>query len=358
MNHFGLIMAGGGGSRFWPLSRQKTPKQLLKLSGKEYMVNEAVDRMANVIGKGNIFIITSEQQAADMITVTEGRVYQRNILAEPAARNTAACIGYAAMYILKKYGDGVMIITPADHYIEDIEPLNAAFNLALRKAEEEDKLITIGLKPTFPSTGYGYIQYDPASCDNIMTALEFKEKPDKETADRYLESGRYVWNSGMFIWKASLILEKIKQYVPDIYTDLEKIAAVMDTPKEQEVLHEVYPSIRNISVDYAVMEPSAAEGNVLVIPCACGWNDVGSWDMLPVLHAPDEQGNVCVGDVVTVNTKDSVVYSSGRMVTTVDMENVVVVEMPDAVLVCRKDKAQNVKKIVDALKKAGRQDLL
>ncbi len=351
-------MAGGGGTRFWPLSRQKTPKQLLNLSGKDLMVNEAVDRMATVIGKSNIFIVTADVQAPSMITATQGKVFPRNILAEPAARNTAACIGYAAMEILRKYGDGVMIITPADHYIEDVPALTEIFKTAIITAEDQDKLVTIGLKPTFPSTGFGYIKYDTEINGFIKPVIEFKEKPDEETAKMYVESGHYAWNSGMFIWKASLILNKLKEFVPDIYADLETIGDAMNTPKEQEVLHNIYPRIRKISIDYAVMEPSAAKGDVLVIPGDCGWNDVGSWDMMDILHKPDSEGNVIVGDVIAIDTKDTVIYSKSRIVTAVDVENIVIVDTPDAIMVCKKDKAQNVKKIVDALNEAGRTELL
>ena len=358
MNHYGVIMAGGGGTRFWPLSRQKTPKQLLNLSGKDLMVNEAVDRMATVIGKSNIFIVTAEVQAPAMLTATQGKVFPRNILAEPAARNTAACIGYSAMEILRKYGDGVMIITPADHYIEDVPALTEIFKTAILTAENEDKLVTIGLKPTFPSTGFGYIKYDSESEGQIKQVIEFREKPDEETAKTYVESGEYAWNSGMFIWKASLILEKLKKYTPDIYQDLKTIGDAMNTATEQEVLHEVYPNIRKISIDYAVMEPCAEKGDVLVIPGDCGWNDVGSWDMMDILHEPDEDGNVFLGDVTAIGVKDSVIYSSGRIVTALDVDNIVIVETADAVMVCRKDKAQDVKKIVDALKEKERDELL
>ena len=358
MNHYGVIMAGGGGTRFWPLSRQKTPKQLLNLSGKDLMVNEAVDRMATVIGKSNIFIVTADVQASAMIAATQGRVFPRNILAEPAARNTAACIGYSAMEILRKYGDGVMIITPADHYIENVPSLTGIFKTAILTAEEQDKLITIGLKPTFPSTGFGYIRYDAGVEGPVKSVMEFREKPDEETARNYMESGDYAWNSGMFIWKASLILERLKEYVPDIYGDLEIIGNAMNTPMEQEVLHEVYPNIRKISIDYAVMEPSAARGEVLVIPGDCGWNDIGSWDMMDILHTPDGNGNIFLGEVAAVNVKDAVIYSSGRTVAAVDVENIVIVETPDAVMVCRKDKAQDVKQLVDALDAAGRSELL
>lgn len=358
MNHYGVIMAGGGGTRFWPLSRQKTPKQLLNLSGHDLMVNEAVERMATVIGKSNIFIVTADVQAPAMITATQGKVFPRNILAEPAARNTAACIGYAAMEIYRKYGDGVMIITPADHYIEDVAALSEIFKTAILTAEEQDKLVTIGLKPTFPSTGFGYIKYEAEVDSTVKPVIEFREKPDEETAKKYVESGRYAWNSGMFIWKASLILKKLEEYTPDIYEDLKSIGDAMNTPQEQEILHDVYPNIRKISIDYAVMEPSASKGDVLVIPGDCGWNDVGSWDMMDILHEPDRDNNILLGDVVAVDVKDAVIYSSTRTVTAVDVENIVIVETPDAIMVCSKDKAQDVKKIVDTLNETGRKELL
>lgn len=357
MNHYGVIMAGGGGTRFWPLSRQKTPKQLLNLSGRDMMVNEAADRLATVIGKSFIFVVTSEAQAPRMIAATAGKVFPGNNLTEPAARNTAACIGYAAMEIVRKYGDGVMVITPADHYIKDVSALAEILQTTILIAEQEDRLITIGLKPTFPATGFGYIRFGDGGTP-AKPVLAFKEKPDEETAQEYIRSGDYVWNSGMFIWKAGLILEKIKEYVPDVYEDLDRIGSAMNTPAEQEVLHEIYPKIRSISIDYAVMEPSAARGDVLVIPGDCGWNDIGAWDMMDILHEPDENGNVLVGDVKAINTHNSVVYSTTRIVTALDVENVVIVETGDAVMICRKDRAQDVKLIVDALKDSGRDELL
>ena len=355
---YGVMMAGGGGTRFWPLSRQKTPKQLLNLSGKDVMVNEAVDRLAAITDKNNIFIVTSEVQAPAMAEVTDGRILKDHILAEPAARNTAACIGYAAIEILRKYGDGIMVITPADHVIADVPALASIFNTAVKAAEEQNKLVTIGLKPTFPSTGFGYIKYDAGQEGAVKPVIEFREKPDAETAKAYVESGEYAWNSGMFIWKASLIIEKMKEYIPDIYEDIVKIGEAMGTPGEDQVLHEVYPDIRKISIDYAVMEPSAAKGDVLVIPGDCGWNDVGSWDMMDILHEPDENNNILLGDIMAIDVNDSVMYSSGRTIAVVGVDNVVIVETPDAVMVCRKDKAQDVKKIVDLLNEKGRKELL
>lgn len=358
MKTYGVIMAGGGGTRFWPLSRQKTPKQLLNLSGNELMVNEAVDRLAYVADKKDIFVVTNVTQVPPMLKATEGRLQADHILSEPAARNTAACIGYAAMEIVKKYGDGVMVITPSDHYIKDTAGFTRILNIAIRTAEETDKLVTVGITPTFPSTGFGYIKFDKTSEGDAKQVLEFREKPDEETAKSYVESGVYAWNSGMFVWKASVILDKFKEYISDIYEDLEKIGNAMNTESEKQTIEEVYPNIRKISVDYAIMEPSASKGDVLVIPGEFGWNDVGSWDMMDVLHDADENNNVLVGDIVAIDAKDTVMYSSGKTIAAVGVENLVIVETPDAIMVCPKDKAQDVKKIVDQLNEDNRTELL
>ncbi|MDO4301375.1 MAG: mannose-1-phosphate guanylyltransferase [Clostridia bacterium] len=358
MKLYGVIMAGGGGTRFWPLSRQKKPKQLLNLSGKELMVNEAIDRLSYTVDKRDIFIVTNESQAHQMQDVTKGRITSNHILSEPAARNTAACVGYAAMEILRKYGDGVMIITPSDAYIRDTAAFTRVLGAAVRAAEKEDKLVTIGITPTFPATGYGYIKFDKSGNKEAKSVLEFKEKPDKETADSYVATGEYAWNSGMFIWKASTILKKFEQLIPDIYADLKSIGNVMGTDDEGLMLKKVYPNIRKISVDYAIMEASAADGDVLVIPGEFGWNDVGSWDMMGVLHNEDEGGNITIGDVLPINTTNSVIYSNKRLIAAVGVDNLIIVETDDAVMVCSKDKAQDVKLIVDDLNAAGRKELL
>lgn len=358
MKVYGVIMAGGGGTRFWPLSRKATPKQLLNLTGKELMVNEAVDRLSFVADKSDIFIVTNVTQVPSMLEATKERLKSDHILSEPSARNTAACIGYAAMEIVRKYGDGVMIITPADHYIKDEAGFVRILNSAVRCADETGKLVTIGINPTFPSSGFGYIRYNKNENGDAKAVIEFKEKPDEATAKEYVASGEYAWNSGMFAWKASVILDKFKEYIPDIYADLEKIGNAMNTADEKKVIDEVYPNIRKISVDYAVMEPAAATGDVLVIPGEMGWNDVGSFDMMEVLRDKDADGNIIEGDVVAVDCKDSIILSSEKTVTCVDVENLVVVETKDAIMVCPKDKAQSVKKIVEKLQATGRDELL
>lgn len=355
MKIYGVIMAGGGGTRFWPLSRQERPKQLLNLSGKEVMVNETIDRLARTANKDDIFIVTNKTQAAAMKEVTRGRIQENHILAEPAARNTAACIAYAAMEILKKYGDGIMVITPSDAFIKNVEEFTRVLSVAVREAENSDKLVTVGITPTFPSTGYGYIKYDVKDAGDARKVEEFKEKPNLATAEEYVASGSYAWNSGMFIWKASVILKNFERFLPEIYADIVKIGDAMQKPEEQDVINEVYPQIKSISIDYGIMEQSE---DVMVVPGEFGWNDVGSFDMLKVMHEEDADGNVVVGDCITIDTTNSVVYSSKKLVTTLGLDNVVVVETADSIMVCSKNRVQDVKKIVDQLKADNRKEYL
>lgn len=351
---YGVIMAGGGGTRFWPLSRKQTPKQLLNLSGKDVMVNETIDRLSLVADRSNIYIVTNRVQADKMRAVTKGRVFSEHILEEPSARNTAACIGYAAVKIIKECGDGIMVITPSDAYIKDVEGYANVLRTAIKAAEEGENLVTIGITPTFAATGYGYINFEQTE-EAVKKVNKFVEKPDLQTAERYVGSGNYVWNSGVFVWRASVILDKFKKLLPDIYERLIKIGDATGTPAEKDVLNDIYPSIRSISIDYGIMEKSE---NILVVPGEFGWNDVGSWDMLGVLREQDSNGNISVGNTVVIDSKNTTVYSSGRLVSVVGVDNLVVVETTDAVMVCPKDKAQDVKKIVEELQRQGKEELL
>lgn len=347
-------MAGGGGTRFWPLSRNTTPKQLLNLSGNEIMVNEAIDRLARVASYNDIFIVTNAVQKTKMLSLLNGRVSEDHILSESAARNTAACIGYAATEIMNKYGDGIMVVTPSDAYVKNNDKFSEVLNKAITAAQTTDSLVTVGITPAFPATGYGYIQY-AQSKSAAKPVLKFVEKPDEATAENYIKSGDFVWNSGMFVWKASVILQKFKELLPDIYGYLKKIAATFGSPDEKEQIEKIYPQIPSISVDYGIMEKS---GDILVVPGEFGWNDVGSWDTFGVLHTADKNGNVQIGDTLSIDTTNSTVYSSGKLVAAVGVDNLIIVETDDAVLVCPKDKAQDVKKIVDELKRQGREELL
>ncbi len=354
MQTYGVIMAGGGGTRFWPLSRHEVPKQLLNLSGKDLMVNETIDRVATLCDKSDIFIVTNVDQVPGMEKATTGRIKPDHILSEPSARNTAACIGYAAFEIVKKYGDGVMCIFPSDHYIKN----EAAFTVTLKDAiaeAEQGSLVTMGITPTFPCTGYGYIRFDKTETSTAKKVVEFKEKPDLKTAEEYVASGEYSWNSGMFVWKASVILSEFERLLPDVYACLTKIADAMGTVDEKKVIDEVYPTIPSISIDYGIMEKS---DKVKVISAEMGWNDVGSWDNLGVLHEADSDGNVFAGDHLAIDTKGCITYSKKRLISTVGVDNLIIVETDDAIMVVDKNRAQDVKLIVEELKKQGRNELL
>lgn len=356
MRTYGIILAGGGGTRFWPLSRKELPKQLLNLTGKDLMVNETIDRLEGNIEKDDIFVVTNISQAELMLQATAGRINKNHILAEPAARNTAACIGYAAMEVLQKYGDGIMCILPSDHYIGDLDVYKKVVADAIRVAGETDALVTIGIQPTYPSTGYGYIRHEEAkAADCYYNVRHFVEKPDLKTARKYLLSGDYLWNSGMFIWKASVIMRCFEELLPDIYACLQQIGAAMNTEKEKEVINEIYPVIPKISIDYGIMERA---GNVLVIEGNFGWSDVGSWDALEALYDKDEHGNITYGEQVHIDTHDCIIYAKNKLVTTIGLDNVIVVETEDAVLVCDKNRAQEVKKIVEALQDCNKRQYL
>lgn len=352
----GVIMAGGGGTRFWPLSRQKTPKQLLPLSGKDLMINEAADRLKNVTDE-EIFIVTNEKQYKKMVQAVHTKqepLKKITVIKEPASKNTAACIGLAAINIIRKYGDGIMCITPADHCIKNEQEFENTLKTAIKEAEK-DSLITIGIQPEFAATGFGYIKFDKKDEEKSKRVLEFKEKPDKKTAEKYINSGEYLWNSGMFITKASIIMAEMKKYLPQIYEMLMEILKTLGTENEERATSEKYSKMQDISIDYGVLEKS---DKVRVVPGSFGWNDVGSWDMMSALHEPDKEENILIGDVINIDAKNTTVYADSKLVAVIGIENTVVVETPDAVLVCSKEKAQEVKKAVEILKEKGRTELL
>lgn len=369
MQKFSVIMAGGGGTRFWPLSRREMPKQLLNLTGKDTMVNETIDRIKENVPEENIFIVTNVTQAPLMEEVTTGKIHKENILAEPAARNTAACIGYAAIEIMKKHGDGIMCVLASDHYIKNKESYKEVMDFAMELAEKTNRLVTIGIKPTSPSTGYGYIKYNKKLKEVGHTigeksgkriaaypVADFVEKPSLPTAKAYIDQGCYLWNSGMFVWKVSVILEYFKELLPDVYECLMEIEEAIGTEKEQEVLNRVYPKIPKISVDYGIMERAE---DVIMLEGDFGWSDVGSWDAMDTLYDADENNNVAYGEQqIHIGSKNCITYGQNKLIATIGLDNIVIVETEDAILVCNKDKAQDVKKIVEILEEQGKTELL
>lgn len=355
MKTYGVIMAGGGGTRFWPLSRKELPKQFLNLTGKDRMVNLTFDRLKHITRPEDIFVVTNQAHAKLTHELMEGRIQEDHILAEPAARNTAACIGYAAIEIVKKYGDGIMCILASDHYIQKEDIYVQVMQEAVCTAEETDSLVTIGIKPEFPSTGYGYIQNEAVAGKKYRKVKEFVEKPDLETAKSYLLDGNYAWNSGMFVWKASTILKYFEKLLPDVYNCLMEIEAAMGTENEQQVIQAIYPTIPKISIDYGIMERADA---VLMLEGDFGWNDIGSFDTLSVLKETDDDGNLCFGNTVLIDTKDCICHTQGKMIAALGVENLILVNTPDVVMVCQRDRAQDVKAFVEKLEQEKRTEYL
>ncbi|HKM35121.1 MAG TPA: mannose-1-phosphate guanylyltransferase [Lachnospiraceae bacterium] len=360
MKTYGVIMAGGGGTRFWPLSRKKLPKQFLNLTGRDILVNETFDRLKGVAYSDDIFVVTNTLYVEKTQELMGDRIKKSHILGEPAARNTAACIGYAAMEIMKKYGDGVMCVMPSDHYIRHEEIYIETIKHAVTLADEKNCLVTIGIKPDYPATGYGYIRSRQAldttgNPSDYRLVDEFVEKPEEDEAIEYLREGCYSWNSGMFVWKASVILKYFKRLLPDIYECLDLIGQAMNTPQEEEVLIEIYPQIPKISIDYGIMERA---DNVIMLEGTFGWNDIGSLDACDVLCEPDEKGNVGIGKYVMMDTEGTICYAKDKLICAAYVKDLMVVESDDVILVCPKQKAQNVKNIVEMLNEKGLNEYL
>jgi len=347
MKLFALIMAGGIGSRFWPRSKEKTPKQLLKIIGENTMIQSTVDRLDGIISKENIFIITNKIQREEIIRQLP-EIPAENILEEPFGRNTAACIGLASIIIEEKCNDAVIVVLPADHIIRDKESFHKTLALAADFAYKDKGLVTIGIIPTRPETGYGYIQIDDEIVtENIHRVLTFAEKPNYATAVRFLDSGDFLWNSGMFIWRTDSILEEIRKYMPELFEGLETIKQSIHTPNFEEVLRHVYGQLKNISIDYGIMEKSQ---KVFLTKGDFSWSDVGSWEEVYQLSEKSEDGNAIIGKVFTDMTSESYIYSPDKFTAVIGVENFIVINTDDALLICRRDKAQDVKKIIEHLK--------
>ncbi|MBK7227887.1 MAG: mannose-1-phosphate guanylyltransferase [Ignavibacteriales bacterium] len=347
MKLFAVIMAGGVGSRFWPRSKKRTPKQLLKIFGEDTMIQATVNRLAGLVEKENIFVITNELQRAEVINQLSD-VPVENIIEEPFGRNTAACIGLASVIVKAKDKDAITIVLPADHIIKDEDKFKEVLENAAKYANDSKGLVTIGIQPTRPETGYGYIQIDDkAVSNNIHKVLTFAEKPNYATALRFVESGDFLWNSGMFIWRADVILDEIKNLMPDLYEGLVEIENSLSSTNFKEKLKTVYAQLKKISIDYGIMEKSS---KVFLTKGTFNWSDVGSWEEVYQLSEKNEAGNAAIGNVYTNMVNDSYIYSPNKVTAVIGLDNVIVINHGDTVLICRRDKAQDVKEIVDYLK--------
>ncbi|MBF0171676.1 MAG: NTP transferase domain-containing protein [Nitrospinae bacterium] len=357
-NVYSVIMAGGKGTRFWPASREARPKQLLAIGSNESMIRQTVTRLGDLCPAERSIIVTGASHVADIRTQIP-ELPAANILAEPTGRNTAPCVALAAAVVAKRDPEGIMAVFPADHVITDPAKLIAVVNnVATFLDRHPDRLVTIGIEPAFAETGYGYIQKGAALANGLFAVEAFREKPDLPTAEEYVASGAYLWNAGMFFWKATTILTMIERHMPDLMKAIAPLADAIGTPAFDDVMAKVYPTLPSESIDYGVMEKAAAEGSVVVAPADPGWNDVGSWRSLYDLLAPDANGNRSEGELIAIESTGVLARSDKRLIAVVGVDDVVVVETPDAILVVHKEKAQLVKNVVDELKRRGRTDLL
>ncbi len=340
-------MAGGVGSRFWPRSKKKTPKQLLKIFGERTMIQNTVKRITELVPISNILIVTNKEQREGILNQLP-ELPAENIIVEPFGRNTAACIGLASVLIQNNDSDATTFVLPADHVIQDTKEFINTLNTAANFADKESALITIGIEPKRPETGYGYIQVDDRAVEmNVCKVYTFAEKPNYSTAVRFIESGDFYWNSGMFIWKVETILHEIKQHMPDLYDGLYLIKDKIGTPEYDSTLNNVYGQLRNISIDYGIMEKS---DKVYLVKGNFSWSDVGSWEAVYQLSEKDEDGNVKIGRAYLDMVHDSYIYSPEKFTAVIGIDNVVVINSEDALLVCKMDKSQDVKKVIDYLK--------
>ena len=359
------IMAGGGGTRFWPWSREKRPKQILPILADRPMIWETVERVRPFVSPGKIFIVTAGSQAKELHRQVP-QIPPGNILTEPQGRNTAPCLCLAAVHIQKRDPEAVMSVLPADHFIADQKLFLQTLKGAVEFAARENFLVTLGIQPTEPETGYGYIQkgemLGQTAGFQVFRAKAFREKPSQTKALRYLHQGDYLWNSGMFVWKVGVFLEAVERFLPSLYREMLRFKAALGTSRSHLVLKNIYQKIQPISVDYGIMEKAP---NVAILPAKFLWNDVGSWAALTKIWPKDKTGNaipkkdqILRGKVLAIDSSGCLIRAEEKLIALIGLQNLIVVEAGNAVLVCPKERSQEVRRVLEELRKKGWKEYL
>lgn len=359
------ILAGGRGTRFWPRSRTRTPKQLLNIVGKDTMLQQTLARLRPLIPAERTWTVTNAQQAAAVRKQVPAAARKR-VLIEPMGLNTAVAIGLAAIHVRHAArGDALLAVLPADHYIEQSEKYRQIMAAALEVAREPGRMVVLGIPPTRPETGFGYIERmgEPISAKGspVFAVRRFTEKPELPIAKEYVASENYEWNAGMFFWRVSTFLDNLKSFLPKTHLALEKLSESIGTRSYERKLRAVYPKLQNISVDYALLEPATrVEGppRVFVIPAEVGWSDIGSWAAVYELLAKQKDENVLAGDGQVFDAEGNFLWTPSKFVAAIGVRDLVIVETPDALLICPRDRAQDVGKIVKYLEEHRRKELL
>jgi mannose-1-phosphate guanylyltransferase/mannose-6-phosphate isomerase len=357
---YAVILAGGSGTRFWPLSRETCPKQMLQIVGEDTLLRQTIKRIDGFVPPENIWIVTTEDMAFDIrFHLGSFGEWAKKIkfIKEPVGKNTAPAVGLAAVHLCRRSPESIMIVMPSDHAISDREEFLRDMELAIQGARE-DHLVTFGIKPSRPETGYGYIQVENTSNTgrkDLRRVECFVEKPDLETARKYLSNGSYYWNSGIFVWKTSKLLSEVKHYLPGLYKGLKGIESLLFEPNQPDKTNELYSHLEPISIDYGIMERSQ---DVLMVPATFRWSDLGSWSALDEMIEKNNEGNILKGNAIDIGSQNSTIYADKRIVATIGLKDMVVVDTPDATLITPKDRVQEVRKIVEALKQNGREEYL
>jgi mannose-1-phosphate guanylyltransferase len=346
-----IIMAGGTGTRFWPASTKDTPKQLLPLAGERTMIRQTADRLAGLFAPERQLVVTNTR-LVDAVRAELPELPAASIVGEPCKRDTAPCIGLAALLVSRDDPEATMVVMPADHVISPDAMFQAAIQQAAALVDEQPRrIVTFGIKPTYPAEIFGYIHRGDELGSGAYTVKQFREKPDAATAEEYLASGDYYWNSGIFVWRASTILDALRQRQPEMLTHLETIVAAWGTPEQDAVFEREFTVIKGISIDYAVMEHAT---DVAVIEAPYEWDDVGGWQSLARLLGTDEHGNTIVGKHLGMNTKGTIVRTSGEhLVVTLGLEDMIVVHTPHATLVANKNNEEQIRAVVKELQARG-----
>jgi mannose-1-phosphate guanylyltransferase len=373
-----VLLAGGRGTRFWPRSRTRTPKQLLNITGGETMLRETVARLLPVFSERNCWVVTNAEQSS-AVRRELPRVPANHILAEPVGRNTAAAIALAAIHLAHEHGDAMMAVLSSDAHIANVKKYRSLLRVALEHASAPGQLVVFGVPPTRPETGYGYIEraarIPGRSSSEIFSVRRFTEKPELRLARRYVASGKYFWNAGMFFWRVSTFLELLRRFLPVTHTALAELAKTIGTRRYAAALQKIYPKLENISVDYAIVEPaskvrqtlaprkgklsaaSANEPRVSVIPADIGWSDIGTWNAVYELLAKPGS-NFSAGPTFTLDATGNFFWSPKKFVAALGVQDLVLVETDDAILLCPRNSSQDVSKIVKWLEQQKQKSLL
>ena len=352
-----VILAGGSGSRFWPKSRKDTPKQLLKILGNDTMIRLTYNRLENISQADHILIVTS-RELSEQIKKEIPEIPEENYIIEPSGKNTAPAIGLAALHAFKRNSDAIIGVYPSDHIIMGDSKFKIAICRAWEMVEQKTSLITIGIKPTYPATGYGYIQYDPrgkTEVEGVYKVKTFTEKPHKETAEKFLNSGDFLWNGGMFVWKAKNILSEIKTFIPLLHQSLKTIYDALSTSQYEIVLRREWQLVQPESIDYGILERAQ---DVYTIEADFKWNDLGSWNSLFSVLTKNKEQNYYEGDVISIKSENNLVISPDRLTALVGVRDMTIINLDDATLVVPHEKSEEVKDVVTMLKSLNRKKYL